>query len=221
MSAENVLLREIRKGNLIIDEYGRFWKYRKGQIVRAENRVSNDYLQLRKMVNGTRYHVGAHRLVWLYFKGDISEGGIINHRDGQKDNNHPDNLEIITYSGNMKHSYKHGLSNQYGERNHRSKLTDKQIAEIRLAYSNGYFTQMQLAEKYGVSFQCISKVVRGTRRQKQAGEIRDYTELRQRAELERDKKTGRFIGKKRAGRQLDGEEYNEFPVGKAEGDEMK
>ena len=47
-----------------------------------------------------------HRLVHECFKGPIPDGMQINHIDSNKQNNCIDNLEVVTHSENMKHSYK-------------------------------------------------------------------------------------------------------------------
>jgi DNA-binding XRE family transcriptional regulator len=210
MRAEDIILNAIKKGEFIIDEDGQIWRHRKGKLVRAEHRTPQGYLQIRKMVNNKRYHTGAHRVVWEYFNGRIPDGYIINHKNGQKDDNRPWNLELTTVTENIRHAYKHGLLDQTGQKNPAAKLTDKQVAEIRLAYSGGGYTQEQLAKKYGVSYQCISKIVRGERRRRQPGQTGNYEHLRQR-NIVNDPVTGRFVGKKAAGRLLDGREWNEMP----------
>lgn len=210
MRAEDVILEAIRTGEFAIDDDGQIWRRRDRRYVRAENRTGRGYLQIRKMVDGMRYHAAAHRVVYEYFRGRIPDGHIINHINGQKDDNRPWNLEISTHSENQRHAFKHGLHDQSGEKNPAAKLTDREVAEIRLAYATGGFTQQQLADKYGISFQSVSKIVRGERRAGQPGETSDYTFWRQRG-VGRDPLTGRFIAKKAAGRLLDGREWNEFP----------
>lgn len=206
LEGEKILLDLIKSGEFTVDDNGCIWKDGK----RAENQTPAGYFQVRKMINGNRYHVGAHRLVWIYFNGPIPNGMIINHKNGQKDDNRPCNLELNTYSQNIRHAHKHGLLDQTGQKNPAAKLTDKQVAEIRLAYANGGYTQERLAKKYEVSFQCISKIVRGDRRAKQPGKTDDYS-FRRQINTKRDLTTGRFVGKKCSGRLLDGEEWNEYP----------
>jgi DNA-binding XRE family transcriptional regulator len=203
---EEILFGLIQRGKFTIDDQGRIWKGNK----RAEHKTPSGYLQLRSMVNGIRYYVGAHRLVWIFFNGPIPDGMLVNHKNGQKDDNRPWNLELNTYSENIRHAHQNGLLDQTGQKNPAAKLTNKQIAEIRLAYANGGYTQKQLAQKYGVSYQCISKVVRGDRRAKQPGKTGDYSSRRQ-SNSKRDPVTGQFIGKKAAGYLLDGEEHRQFP----------
>lgn len=47
-----------------------------------------------------------HRLVAETFIGRIPKGKVINHKDFDKHNNHPDNLEIVTSSENSIHYHK-------------------------------------------------------------------------------------------------------------------
>ncbi|WP_084158700.1 HNH endonuclease [Solidesulfovibrio alcoholivorans] len=209
MESENIFIELIQSGEIQIDHNGAFWKQNNRDKVRAEHKTSLGYLQLRKMIDGHRYHVGAHRVVWAYHNGQIPDGHVINHKNGIKDDNRPENLELTTSSENQKHANRNGLRDQRGQRNPRAKLTDRQVAEIRLAYSEGGYTQSQLAERYGVAFQTVSKIVRGDSRSSQPGKTGDYSDRRNHP-MGRDDK-GQFVGKHKAGRVPDGQEWNEFP----------
>jgi len=95
----------------------------------------------------------------------------VNHANGRKTDNRPVNLELVSSSENTRHAHRTGLKDQYGQRNPAAKLTDRQVAEIRLAYACGGISQQSLAEEYGVRFQHISRLIRGQRRGKQAGPV--------------------------------------------------
>lgn len=182
--AERKLISSVRSGELEIDLSGKIWrvKMRKGirgggvQTIsvkrrRAEHKTPLGYLQVRSMHNGKRIHALAHRLIWQYFFGDIPDGLIINHKNGIKNDNRPRNLEIVTYSESLKHAHRLGLIDQTGERNPNAKLSNKQVEEIRELYASGNYQQVDLAKMFNISFQTISKIVRGERRRKQAGPI--------------------------------------------------
>lgn len=70
-----------------------------------------------------RYYV--HVIVAMAFLGPPPPGcTIVNHRDGNKLNNHVSNLEWVTPSENTKHAHDTGLqTRRLGEKNHRAKLT--------------------------------------------------------------------------------------------------
>lgn len=159
--------------------------------MRAEHRLPSGYLQVKVMVDGVRHYTSAHRLVWLALNGTIPHGYLVNHKNGIKDDNRPENLELNTPSENLRHAHKGGLIDQSGERNPAAKLSNRQCAQIRLAYSQGGYTYQQLAERFGVTFQAIGKVIRGRTRQKQGGPIAT-SDLRHSA-CERDISTGQFV----------------------------
>lgn len=65
-----------------------------------------------KLVNdfGERKHVYIHRLVYIAFGTEqLRDDEQVNHKDGNKLNNHISNLERTTRSSNMKHAIKTGL----------------------------------------------------------------------------------------------------------------
>jgi hypothetical protein len=193
-------------GRLIqIDEEGRIWRIgvrRHGIIkpckgVRAENGTGSKrgYLQVRVRLNGKRYQVSAHRLVWMHFKnhGVPAPANLeVNHENGIKSDNRPHNLELMTGSENIKHAYRTGLKDQRGEKNPAAKLTNTQVAAIRNAYEKGDYTQAELSAMHGVTFQCISKIVRGARRSSNLGPTGDYTARRAHNKIVRDVETGQF-----------------------------
>lgn len=56
----------------------------------------------------------AHRLAWIYEYGDIPDGLMIDHIDGDRQNNRIANLRLVTHSENMQNIHcppknKHGL----------------------------------------------------------------------------------------------------------------
>lgn len=160
---------------------------------RVEKRQPDGYCLVRAMVDGVRVTGLAHRLVWQAAFGDIPDGKPLNHINGIKDDNRPSNLEVVTYSENTKHAYRIGLRDEHGQGNPACRLTDNQVAQIRASYASGAFTQQQIAERFGVRHQHVSRIVRGQRRPKQGGQIHRH-DLR-RSTGERDATTGRFIGK--------------------------
>jgi len=220
--AERDLIKLVHDGEWEIDPDGSIWRVcirtgdsRGGTRLtpckrrRVEKLLPSGYLMVRAMRGGRRVCGLAHRLVWQHFKGDIPEGMTVNHDNGIRDDNHPNNFVLATYSDQAKHAHGTGLLDQHGQRNPAAKLTDNQIAQIRLAYASGRYTMDVLAKRFGVSFQHISKLVRGQRRPKQGGPISG--EDQRHSVCERDQKTGRFVGK-RSGRLLDGRTHDGMPA---------
>ena len=207
---ERALIALVRDSQWEIDSQGRIWRtshwtgLRNGgkhlvscERRRVEKRLPNGYLQVRATIDGKRLHTGAHRLVWQHFKGDIPAGHEVNHKNGLKDDNRPDNLTCGTAGENLEHAHGGGLKDQHGQRNPAAKLSDNEVARIRLAYAQGGYTQAQLAAKFGVTHQAISKLVRGHRRPKQGGPTKDADHRH--LATEKDPRTGRITSKKKGG----------------------
>ena len=133
----------------------------------------------------------AHRVVYAHFNGSLSASIDINHDNGLKDDNRPSNLLKSDPTDNLKHAHRYGLKDQYGQKNPAHKLTDNEVAQIRLAYQRGGYTMAALARRFSVAFQTISEIVRGFSRPKQGGPIASH-DLRHNA-CEKDPATGRFL----------------------------
>jgi hypothetical protein len=105
-----------------------------------------------------KYHrlpVKVHRLVAEAFIPNTENKSQVNHKDGNKTNNHYSNLEWVTPSENISHAYKNGLKTKqhlYG----RAKLTIESVNEIR-SLSNK-MNRKHFAEKYGVSVASIKLI---------------------------------------------------------------
>lgn len=188
-------------GKFRVDPQGRVWRGEK----RAENRVGA-YLQVKVMVDGIRRYTCAHRLVWHALVGPIPREMYINHLNGKKDDNRPENLQLCSASENHAHAHREGLVDQRGERNPAAKIPNATVARIRLRYAEGGVTQQALASEIGVSHKTISKIVRGERRQSQLGRVGSYVHRRKNGFRGRN-----LLGQFAAGRLLDGVEHDGFP----------
>jgi hypothetical protein len=205
---EEAVYRSVELMDLEIDSEGRIWRLASRRLVcplplrvqkrRAENRTGKrEYLQVRVMIAGTRVHAMAHRLVWRHFFGPIPNGMVINHRNGIKTDNRPENLELTTPSGNTQHAVSvlrsHPGANQDGQKNPMSKIPDEDIQRIRDRYASGNVTQTDLAQEYGITFQHVSAIVRGKTRKASPGPVGDYSSRRNHNNLVRDPVTGRYV----------------------------
>ena len=177
---ESEVYASVRNGDMEIDSLGRVWRVRRrtgigragGAISRpcARKRAENDvgeYLHVRCMIDGKRYHTQAGRLVWHHFNGPIPVMLVVNHKNGIKKDNRPENLEIVTYSGNSKHAVhvlkiNNHLLYQPGAKNAMAKLSEEDVCVIRRRRSAGE-KLLAIAKDYGVAFQTISRIARGNR----------------------------------------------------------
>jgi len=97
-----------------------------------------------------------HRLVALAFLPNPDDKEQVNHKDGNKMNNHRDNLEWCTSGENLKHALDTGLRVMpKGEGHHNSKLTWKDVRKIRKSKK----TIGELMVIYGVASRTIRNVI--------------------------------------------------------------
>lgn len=109
----------------------------------------NGYLYVDLCKNNKSIKHSIHRLVMIAFIGpsDLT----VNHKDGDKTNNRLDNLEYVTQLQNSQHAWKSGLkASMEGENHFASKLTEKDVKNIRRLGKNG-MSQMDLSRQYGIS----------------------------------------------------------------------
>lgn len=69
--------------------------------------TEDGYLRGNLFINGKAIHRGIHRLVYEAFHGPIPEGYEINHKNGIRDDNRPENLEAVTHADNVRYSKTH------------------------------------------------------------------------------------------------------------------
>lgn len=123
---------------------------------------SNGYLEVNLSFGGglsKSFYV--HILVASSFIKRIPEGYTVNHKNGIKSDNRLDNLEIITYSENMRHSYDvlgRKRSFPKGEGSHFSKLKSEDVKKILDVISKGELTQKEVGNMFNISQSHVSRL---------------------------------------------------------------
>lgn len=123
----------------------------------------NRYFRVVLCKNKKNYNCLVHRLILEAFVSSCPPGMEGCHNNGICIDNNLSNLRWDTRSNNAQDAVKHGThrsANQNGEKNSLSKLTEKEIKEIRKLYKSEKFIQQQLADKFNVSKSNISRIVR-------------------------------------------------------------
>ena len=97
----------------------------------------NGYLTTTVMINGKRKTMPIHSAVAKSFLGDkTSDGLVINHKDGNKQNNHLDNLEWITPKENIRHAIDElGLNNKEENNPNARAIVGKDKNTLKTIYS--------------------------------------------------------------------------------------
>ena len=116
-----------------------------------------------------------HRIVAKLFHGqDYKDGLVVNHIDGNKQNNFADNLEWVTQSDNIKHSYENSLQPK-AVSTYKGKFTQKERSYIRQLWEDGMMSKREIAKKYNVSHTCINDIIND--KYKYADSVNVYEEV--------------------------------------------
>ncbi len=148
---------------IIIDEFDNYAISNYGNIKNVKNKKiltpyknKNGYLSYTFCQNGIKKTFRLHRLVGLYFIPNPNSLPYINHKDGNKINNHVENLEWCTAKENDNHARKTGLKQQ-----------EKPVKAIELSTKEELcFKSVSEASAFlGISKGTISKVLNKKRNQ--------------------------------------------------------
>lgn len=127
---------------------------------------SNGYLRVSMNLTGKQKEYLLHRLVATHFVENPNSLPVVNHKDGNKHNNHFSNLEWLTSSDNNKHAFATGLRKptpHIGEHHSMHKLTQADVDYIRRVHRprHSEYGSKPLANKFGVRPQTITEIVHG------------------------------------------------------------
>jgi hypothetical protein len=129
----------------------------KGRIM-SQRLTHNGYLVCSLRNGNIQKTYKVHRLVGEVFVENGKNYPQINHKDGNKLNNKPTNLEWVTPKQNTKHAFDTNLRNPpKGKSHHNARLTEKDVLEIR-KNQNG-LTHRELSVLYNISSKYISELV--------------------------------------------------------------
>ena len=132
--------------------------FRGGCRVRAQYRNENGYMIVGLQNKRLKVHRRVHVLVMAAFVGPKPERMDVNHIDGCKQNNRPDNLEYMSRSDNHRHAFRLGLAKspfqRRGEKHCRSILKDCDVIALRNEFTQGQ-SRRDLSARYGVSYYTV------------------------------------------------------------------
>jgi hypothetical protein len=102
-----------------------------------------------------RKHLRVSRIMYRKFIGPLFSDLVINHKDGNRSNNYPSNLELVTQSKNNEHRFQ--VLNRPAVKGQR-KVTDEQVLEIRKLKSQGW-SLSKLARQFKIAKSTVSYIV--------------------------------------------------------------
>lgn len=145
------------EGYYVVSNLGRIMRVKRGKnghppgTIRKPSPNRNGYLQTTLSKDGVARTVRVHVVVAEAFIGARPPGREVNHKNGNKADNRVENLEWVTESENVKHTYRElGRVGTRGSRDGMAKLTEADIPVIRELLASG-MSQRKIAQRYGVS----------------------------------------------------------------------
>ena len=139
----------------------------KGHIL-LQRQNSSGYNRVSMNLEGKSKEYFVHRLVAQLFVENPNNYDFVNHKDGNKLNNHCDNLEWCTRSENERHAWQNGLktketASRPGEQHGMHKLTQKDVDYIRTIHKpyDKNFGSKALGIRFNVDEQTITDIVHG------------------------------------------------------------
>ncbi len=131
-----------------------YYGKRKGRILKpfklkSHGDDSNYYWQVTLYDNGSHRKFTIHRLVATAFVKNNNNLPCVNHIDGNKLNNHADNLEWCSFSENNQHAYDNGLT-------HAPHLSSERAKAMRSKVDNSKFYRKVVDITTGKEYKSIS-----------------------------------------------------------------
>jgi len=133
---------------------GKIFKLDK-EVSQCQDRANNGYLQCTIKIDGKYKKQKTHRLIAMAFLGDV-KNNVVNHINGDKQDNNVSNLEIISQLENMRHaktlqSFKDGRAKCEKSK---MKLSDDEMQKLLLDAEELSLNQM--ARKYKIGQSTVS-----------------------------------------------------------------
>lgn len=148
---------------------GLYWIYPDGRILtrnwkntgrEAILRPATDkkgYKRVALMKDGKLSTHKVHRLVAINFIPNPSSKPQVNHKDGDKSNNHVDNLEWATNAENVIHAIRNGAIKIF---NSDIKITsDEDVVKIRNMFNAG-FNKKEISVKLNITKERVNSIIR-------------------------------------------------------------
>lgn len=165
-----------------------FWVRIDGEYdVSCYGRIRHNFKNHYRLLGGSKHKDGyifvalhgtqtpLHRIVARYFHGqDYKEGLVVNHIDGNKQNNFADNLEWVTQADNVKHSVENGLQPKPVS-TYKGKFSKEERDCIKQLWEDGLMSKREIARKYNVSHTCVCDIIND--KYKYADSVNVYEEV--------------------------------------------
>lgn len=148
-------------GRYLVSESGTVFTMKRKKILCAHADRAG-YLRVRLSMNSeVRSHSVSRLVAECFVPGRSRVRNTVNHKDGNKSNNHFSNLEWCSQSENNKHAIQTGLRKiRRGEDNGMARWSEGDIKEIRRMYKTGKYRQKDIAKIFDCTQSQVSKITR-------------------------------------------------------------
>lgn len=134
---------------------------RVNEIVLKPKEDKDGYLEVTLYRDKSPNFFKVHQVVAITWHGDKrSDGYCVNHKNGNRKDNHKNNLEWLTPADNERHARRVLGKRCIGEKASRSKLKSYQIPMIKDMVSGGLCHRI-VAKQFDISQSQISRICRG------------------------------------------------------------
>ena len=120
---------------------------------------STKYKMVSLYLNGVTVNKYVHRLVAEQYCERPEGCNEVDHIDGDKFNNHADNLEWVTRAENMSRAYDANLIDCRGTNSALSKTNESDVIEMRRLWDLREMKQGELSEMFNISRTQVSAIV--------------------------------------------------------------
>ena len=111
--------------------------------------------------NGKTVLKHKHRIVAESFCDNPDNKPFVNHIDGDKENNHPNNLEWVTAKENTHHAIENGLIYTIGEKSHFASIDEDTAHKICKLIDKGIKLK-DISKLLNVGYDCVKKIHSGS-----------------------------------------------------------
>lgn len=144
---------------LLVSSHGNTKNFVWGDRRKYDNGFGYKKVKVSRIGEKSGKQMYVHRLVAELFISAIPQGMQVNHKDGDKGNNHVSNLEVVSAKENVKHMHDTGLS--LNRRNHGAiyKKSDEVVLNAYLAVKMGWLGVAESAKKFDMPRTTLSSIM--------------------------------------------------------------
>jgi hypothetical protein len=145
--------------NYVVYDFGKIWSKYKEDFV-TDKIMRDGYIRVQFYKDHKPKMFNVHRVVAEIFVPNPYNKPFVNHKDGNKQNNHFENLEWVTQKENIKHAYDMGLSKPM-PLNHVG--ISKKVDQLDLDnnYIKTFLLTMDVERQLGITHGSISRACKG------------------------------------------------------------